>query len=139
MHLVEEGSVTVTGLARAVHLSPSTVIGILDRLEVKRLVSRQRDASDRRRVLVSASEAGRVLVDNAPSPLQETLAEALVGLPESEQRTIALSLERIVDLMEARHIDASPILQTGPIEPREPVERPPDGADQRTEAAHPAP
>ncbi len=50
-----------------------------------------------------------------PSPLQRTLADALNALPELEQATIALSLERIVALMEAQEIDAAPILETGPI------------------------
>ena len=47
---------------------------------------------------------------DAPSPLQKTLADALNALPELEQATITLSLERIVDLMEARQADSSPLL-----------------------------
>ena len=36
-------------------------------------------------------------------------------LPADQQATIAQSLERIVELMEVRDIDAAPILETGPI------------------------
>jgi hypothetical protein len=36
-----------------------------------------------------------------------------MDLPKLEQATIAFSLQRVVDLMEASHIDASPILETG--------------------------
>jgi len=68
---------------------------------------------DRRVVNVIATAKGRALADNAPSPLQDGLADALKRLSEMEQATIALSLERIVDLMEARDIDAAPILETG--------------------------
>ena len=41
------------------------------------------------------------------------LAEALDALPELERAAIALSLEKIVDLMEIGQVDASPILDTG--------------------------
>jgi DNA-binding MarR family transcriptional regulator len=117
MEIAASGPVTATGLSRAVHLSPSTVVGIIDRLEEKGWVARERNKTDRRVVHVAATERGRKLLEQAPSPLQQTLATALNGLPELEQATIALSLERIVDLMEAQGIDASPILTTGPIIP----------------------
>ena len=42
--------------------------------------------------------------------------EALKQLPKLEQATIALSLTRVVELMEAGHIDAAPILDTSEIE-----------------------
>lgn len=112
--VVEEGPCTLKQIAQRVFLSPSTVVGILDRLEAKGLVLRARDTRDRRLVNVTATATGRTLVENAPSPLQEGLAGALKRLPEIEQATIALSLQRIVDLMEAEAIDAAPVLDTGP-------------------------
>lgn len=115
--VVNNGPLTATAISREVHLSASTVVGILDRLEEKGLVARIRDRNDRRVVQVSATGAGVALSRQAPSPLQKTLANALNTLPELEQATIALSLERIVALMEAQGIDASPILATGPINP----------------------
>jgi hypothetical protein len=39
-------------------------------------------------------------------------------LPESETEAIAKSLERVVELMEIRHIDAAPILEAGPLNPQ---------------------
>ncbi|MFQ5528124.1 MAG: MarR family winged helix-turn-helix transcriptional regulator [Thermoanaerobaculia bacterium] len=111
------GPVTPSAIARDVHLSPSTVIGILDRLEAKGLIQRERDLNDRRLVQVSLTEQGKSVAATAPSPLQDTLAEAMNQLPEAELATIAASLDRIVEMMEVRHIDAAPILQTGPIEP----------------------
>lgn len=115
--IVDRGQLTATAISREIHLSPSTVVGILDRLEEKGLVRRDRDREDRRVVTVTATEAGRRLANEAPSPLQKTLADSLNALPELEQATIALSLERIVALMEVQHLDSSPILETGPINP----------------------
>lgn len=113
--LAEKGAMTATTISREVFLSPSTIVGILDRLEDKGLVKRERTSKDRRVVTVSVTEAGRELARSAPSPLQDTLTEALRTLPLAEQLDIATSLERVVSLMEAQHIDAAPILETGPI------------------------
>jgi DNA-binding MarR family transcriptional regulator len=111
----EAGPVTTTWLAHHVYLSPSTVVGIVDRLEEKDLIVRQRSRSDRRQVQIGITEKGEELAASAPSLLQDTLADALKKLPEPEQVSITLSLEKVVDLMEARQIEASPVLETGSI------------------------
>ena len=49
----------------------------------------------------------------APPLLQETVEKQLRKLPELEQAAIALSMERMVLLMEAEDIDASPNLLPG--------------------------
>ena len=122
--------VSVKGVAAELHLSPSTVVGILDRLEAKGLVERRRGRKDRRLVQITLTEAGRRTAEAAPSPLQDTLADAMASLPEPEQARIAESLERIVELMQARHVDAAPILQAGPIQPAAKDEFTPGGASQ---------
>lgn len=111
----ENEPITATGISKQIHLSSSTLIGILDRLKDRGLIHRERDLNDRRHVNVTLSDKGRQLISSAPSPLQDALASSLFSLPELEQATIALSLERVVDLMEAQKIDASPILETGKI------------------------
>lgn len=113
--VVESGGLSLKDLASQVHLSPSTMVGIVDRLEAKGLVQRERSRADRRLVLITATSAGRQMVSDAPSPLQDALATALDELPELERVAIALSLERVVDLMEIQRLDASPILETGAI------------------------
>jgi len=115
--LLEDGPLLGSRLAKRLYLSPSTVVGIVDRLEEKGLVTRERSPSDRRQVQVSITEAGHEVATNAPSPLQDRLSEALKSLPELEQVSITLALEKVVELMEADRIDASPVLATGPIGP----------------------
>ncbi|MDX3896101.1 MarR family winged helix-turn-helix transcriptional regulator [Pusillimonas sp.] len=117
--IVEKGPMTATAISREIHVSASTVVGILDRLEDKELIRRERGREDRRIVFVSATQAGITLARETPSPLQKKLADALNELPELEQATITLSLERIVDLMESGGVTpvevsaelASPILE----------------------------
>jgi len=113
--IVESGSSTASDIAKQIHLSNSTVVGILDRLESKGLVVRERSTDDRRLVHVRATDSGKDLARTAPSPLQDVFSGALHRLPEPEQTTIAQSLERIVDLMAARDIDAAPLLDTGEV------------------------
>lgn len=115
--IVDRGPLTATAISREVHLSASTVVGILDRLEEKRLIARARAQDDRRVVQVTATPLGVDTARRAPSPLQQTLAGALNTLPELEQATIALSLERVVTLMEAHELDAAPILAAEPVTP----------------------
>lgn len=120
--IIASGPLTATAISREIHVSPSTVVGILDRLEEKGLITRQRGREDRRIVFVSATQEGVQLAAQAPSPLQKTLADALNELPELEQATITLSLERIVDLMEKRGpagtapatAESSPMLEVPP-------------------------
>lgn len=113
--LHDDGPLTTSALAKLIHLSSSTAVGILDRLEQKGFVLRERSAHDRRIVLVRISPAGEVCLADAPSLLQERLAAGLRALPEPEQLAIAQSLERIVDLLEMPRQDVAPMLEAGPI------------------------
>lgn len=113
--VVEHAPLTVSAIAHKVFLSPSTVVGILDRLEARNLIKRERDARDRRVVNITYTPEGREVVANAPSPLQDNLHQALKKLPKLEQATIALAVRRVVDIMEAGSIDAAPILDTAEI------------------------
>jgi DNA-binding MarR family transcriptional regulator len=110
---------TTSGLAHQVQLSPSTVVGIVDRLERKGLVQRMRDTRDRRVVNLSLTAQGKRTVRRAPSPLQDKLAAGLAALAPEDQETVAASLERIVEMVEAGRIDAAPLLESGPLVPPE--------------------
>ncbi len=120
--LVRAGHLTQIELSREVHLSASTLVGVIDRLEAKGLVTRRRDAEDRRRIHVEPTESGRRTERASPEPLQHQLERGLDALPESERDAIAKSLVRLVGLLEAEHIDAAPMLTSGPIlKPIEPT------------------
>ena len=115
--VVSHDGLTLSELAEEVSLSSSTMIGIVDRLEARGFVSRKRDQPDRRKVRICATEEGREAAVKAPSLLQDRFADGLRELPEIEQAAIALSLERVVELMEAKHLEASPLLAQEPADP----------------------
>jgi DNA-binding MarR family transcriptional regulator len=113
---IADGKPTSVGeIARSVHLSQATVSGILDRLETRRLVSRNRSRDDRRRVVVSLSAEAEETLRSAPPLLQEHFIQRFLELDELEQRGTLAALKRVVSLMEAKDLDATPILATGPI------------------------
>lgn len=114
--LLESDGMTVSGLSRAIYLSPSTTVGILDRLERHGLITRVRSSVDRRKVLIHVTQAGRDLVNDAPSPLQRALENGLGELPPEQQATIAESLGSIVQMLELQDLDAAPVLETGALD-----------------------
>lgn len=109
-----EGSPSL--IARRVHLNPSTVTGILDRLEHKGLVERQRQPKDRRSVRVVMTAAGAELLADSPSLLQQRFCDALVRLEDWEQTQILSTLQRVGMLMGADDLDAAPHLTTGAVD-----------------------
>lgn len=113
--LTRSGSLTQIQLSREVRLAASTVVGVVDRLEAKGLVTRRRDAEDRRRIHVSLTEAGRSVERAAPEPLQLQVERGLQAMTEDERHGIAASLDSLVRLLEAEHIDAAPVLTSGVI------------------------
>ncbi len=113
----ELGSLTVKDLAEEVHLNPSTIVGIVDRLEKIGVFCRERSVRDRRKVRILLTEKGKEMVAQSPSPLQDKLVTAIEDLPELERVTIALSLEKIVGLMEyedtlVSDTEQAPVLET---------------------------
>jgi len=114
--LVDDGPLTAGALAKLVHLSPSTVVGIVDRLEQKSLAGRERSQVDRRQVLVYVTATGVDLVRSIPSPLQYRMAEGLAEMPDAELLTIGRSLEKLVALLELEPSErVAPLLDIAPI------------------------
>jgi len=122
--IVELGPVTATDLAYQVHLSASTVVRILDRLEDKGLILRQRQEDDRRRVHVTATITGHELSARAPYSDKHPLRNALKQLPVKEQEIVTDLLEQLVSLMDARELSASPVLEVGSIQKSTQAEEP---------------
>lgn len=114
--LVERGECSVSELSNAISLSMATVTGILSRLESRGLIERRRDDTDRRKVLVHATPACDEILIKAPTPLQESFISEYDKLQDWEQTLIITSLQRIVSMMEATKIDATPMLVTGAID-----------------------
>ena len=103
-------------IADAARLSQATVTALLDRLEERSLVVRQRSAQDRRRVVVALTDAGRDTLAATPDVLQNRFAAGFGRLEDWEQAAVVSALERVAFLLNAGGIDASPILDVGSLD-----------------------
>lgn len=104
------GKATPSVLGREIHISRSTMTGILGRLEKRGLISRVHDTSDRRRMIVKVTEEGSALLQRSPSLLQEKFHRELSALEKWEHTTLLAALQRIAAMMDVEELPASPIL-----------------------------
>lgn len=114
-HLEE---ISVGGLAKSVNLSHATVTDILDRLEKRQFIQRTRSSTDKRRVLVRATDSGLALLEKAPPLIQQHFRDEFAKLKEWEQALLLSSVERLADLMQHPvAIPAEQLLGTTPTSP----------------------
>ena len=105
----------IRAISAEVNLSQATVTSIVDRLQRRGLLERQRSGIDRRKVFLVITEAGIDLLAKAPKPLQENFLHRFEGLLEWEQHQVVFVLKQVAEMMGARHIDAAPLLDTGDV------------------------
>ncbi|TNC80392.1 MAG: transcriptional regulator [Oleiphilus sp.] len=114
LHTIRErGEVTIGQLAEDMSLSQATVTTILDRLEKRQLVFRERSKEDKRKVHAYLTDEAHETLKTAPMPLQDQFARQFNDLRDWEQTMIISSLQRVAQMMDAQHIDASPVLDVG--------------------------
>lgn len=99
--LKRHGPATGSELARAERISPQSMGTTIAELQRRGLVTRERDAGDGRRIVLSITEAGRRLVRDRRGARTEMIARALRGgftPAELEQlRAAAPLLERLAE------------------------------------------
>ena len=105
-------SVTAGQIARDVNLSQATVTSILDRLEKKAYLRRERSNEDKRKVFIDLTEAGRQVLVQAPTLMQESFILRFNSLQEWEQNLTLSSLQRVAEMMQAGDLDAAPLLDS---------------------------
>jgi len=113
--IMKSGGTTIGQLADQVNLSKPTVTDILNRLEKHKLIKRIRSGSDKRCVQVTVTELARRKLVSSPPLLQEEFARQFNALKKWEQFQLLSSLDKIAEMMNAKKLDASPILASGPI------------------------
>jgi len=111
--LKSRGEMLTGELARAVDLRQATISILLDKLQERGFIERERGQSDRRRVWVRITPSGSEILRGAPDLLQETFRSRFAHLADWEQAALVAALLRIVALLDAETIEASPILDVG--------------------------
>ncbi len=92
--------IKVSKLAAALSIHPSTCSNMLDKLEKKQLVYRDRSKTDQRSVHLYVTEEGRkFLVNNAPKPTQGKLSNALAQLSSTQLTKLESGLDALVQAL----------------------------------------
>ncbi|MDY6861843.1 MAG: MarR family transcriptional regulator [Thermodesulfobacteriota bacterium] len=102
--LYENGPLSPSQIARYIMVKSSTVTGIVDRLEQKRLVTRLRKSLDRRVITIELTESGKKLAENAPPPIQQKIIDGLKKLSEAETEEIIHGLNMLARMMDVQDL-----------------------------------
>lgn len=87
-------------LAEYLHLHPSTLTGVLQRLERRKLLVRRRDPNDARRVLLELTPAGRRVLKKRTASV-EAVVRAVISRERGKQIDTAVEvLQRITSALE---------------------------------------
>jgi DNA-binding MarR family transcriptional regulator len=95
----------ITELAATEVLAQPTVTQLVDRLQQRGLVQRDRDAIDRRVVLVSITDAGRAELEQTRAEYRVQLRAAAADLPDADVDALlraTRTLERLIDAVQER-------------------------------------
>jgi DNA-binding MarR family transcriptional regulator len=97
-------------IRKFLNLNPSTVSGIINRLEKKGLLARLPKSGDKRVVNIALTSAGDKLLSTIPALLHVQLSEKLLGLQPEEIKTVIDGLDILVNLLDIKELDASPVI-----------------------------
>jgi DNA-binding MarR family transcriptional regulator len=95
------GTLRISDLAKRMYLHPTTIVGVVDRLEKRGLVTRTRSSEDRRVVEVSLTEEGHRLVEHTPEVASNKITHGLVSLTIPELAIIYHGLDRLTRILDA--------------------------------------
>jgi DNA-binding MarR family transcriptional regulator len=100
----QSGSLSLGDLSKRMYLHPSTLTGVVDRLEKKGYVLRDRSDVDRRVVKVKLTSKGSKLAKKGPNPVQGRMIYGLRKLKKEELFSVYKSVQQLVEVMEAQNV-----------------------------------
>ena len=95
--LVETGAASQNQLGRLVAMEPANIHGIVGRLGERGLVATAPDPADRRRLLVSLTRLGTLLIQQVRPMDADASAATLAPLAAAERETLITLLRRLTD------------------------------------------
>lgn len=75
--------ITAGQIAELLHVHPSTLTGILKRLQAKGLLRRRSDSRDRRRAVLGITEKGRRIESASSGTVEESVARVISRTPRA--------------------------------------------------------
>jgi DNA-binding MarR family transcriptional regulator len=92
--------VSAGDLASILHVHPSTLTGVLQRLIAQKLLARTNDQADRRRAVLRLTAAGTRVNAARAGTVEQAIARALAGVSTRDRQATRRVLERL-----AQHLD----------------------------------
>ena len=103
--LFENGPLPPSQIAKHMMVKSSTVTGVVDRLEMKGFVTRERNSPDRRVINIQLTETGKNLAENAPPPIQQKIIDGLKKLSEVEIEQIVDALNSLANMLDVQDLE----------------------------------
>ena len=94
------GSLTMNELSEKMNLDSSTMTRVIDKLVRDKLVSRDRDNSDRRIVVVSLTDEGNKAATELSTSVNEYYRKIIQGIPSGEVLDILESVSKLLKAFE---------------------------------------
>lgn len=92
-----EPGLRVKDVSERLSITPATASNLLDKIEGKGLIRRDRSGPDQRVVQLFPTLQGEALLANAPGPAEGALLNALARLDEVSLNNVASSLDALVE------------------------------------------
>ena len=89
-------------LAIILHLHPSTLTGVLKRLQRRGLITRRADPRDCRRAIFGLTAMGRSLNVEAEGTVEAAVRAAFKEIPKTKIKDAAEVFQKLTDLLESR-------------------------------------
>lgn len=99
--------ITVSELATTLSIHRSTSSNMLDKLEEKLLIYRDRSKLDQRSVHIYITDLGKKLLALAPSPPEGQLSNALTKLSREQLTSFEISLQVFIDALQFEDVKTS--------------------------------
>jgi DNA-binding MarR family transcriptional regulator len=90
--LQSEGPARISDLAKVEGVTQPAMTGLINRLEVERLVRREPDPRDARAALVTLTDAGRLFIDQRRAERGQLLSAELERLSAADQQALLAAL-----------------------------------------------
>ncbi|WP_455365169.1 MarR family winged helix-turn-helix transcriptional regulator [Kaarinaea lacus] len=97
--LFAEPGQKVSDLSKALSIHQSTASNMLDKLEDKKLIRRDRSGPDQRVVQLYLTAKGAALLSNAPRPAQGPVTDALHHMTDEELHQLQSGLQALIQHM----------------------------------------
>jgi DNA-binding MarR family transcriptional regulator len=98
--------ITPGDVAKTLHVHPSTLTGVLQRLEKRKLLHRKADAADARRVHLQLTDAGAKVATHTSGTVEAAVSATLAKLPKAQVEKARSLLEGLTTNLETLKVPA---------------------------------